>query len=133
MTEQNVLVVTVDDETDPYEAGLEAIQTLKEGEHLDRPATVRFPDESQLTDVFNERTYRLLRVIRDEAPDSIRETARLVGRDKKNVHEELTTLEALGVIRFEAAGRAKKPVFPYDDLVVTPLAHNPGDRVTGAL
>jgi len=132
MTEQNVLVVTVDDETDPYEEGLEAIQTLKEGEHLDRPATVRFPNESQLTDVFNERTYTLLRVIRDEEPESIRETARLVGRDKKNVHEELTTLEALGVIRFETVGRAKKPVFPYDDLVVSPLANDPGDGATAA-
>jgi len=132
MTEQNVLVVTVDDETNPYEEGLEAIQTLKEGEYLDRPATVRFPNESQLTDVFNERTYTLLRVIRDEEPESIRETARLVGRDKKNVHEELTTLEALGVIRFETVGRAKKPVFPYDDLVVSPLAHDSGDGATAA-
>jgi len=132
MTEQNVLVVTVDDETNPYDEGLEAIQTLKEGEHLDRPATVRFPNESQLTDVFNERTYTLLRVIRDEEPESIRETARLVGRDKKNVHEELTTLEALGVIRFKTVGRAKKPVFPYHDLVVSPLAHDPGDGATAA-
>jgi len=132
MIEQNVLVVTVDDETNPYEEGLEAIQTLKEGEYLDRPATVRFPNESQLTDVFNERTYTLLRVIRDEEPESIRETARLVGRDKKNVHEELTTLEALGVIRFETVGRAKKPVFPYDDLVVSPLAHDSGDGATAA-
>ena len=132
MTEQNVLVVTVDDETNPYEEGLEAIQTLKQGEHLDRPATVRFPNESQLTDVFNERTYTLLRVIRDEEPESIRETARLVGRDKKNVHEELTTLEALGVIHFKTVGRAKKPVFPYDDLVVSPLAHDPSDGATAA-
>ena len=132
MTEQNVLVVTVDDETNPYEEGLEAIQTLKEGKHLDRPATVRFPNESQLTDVFNERTYTLLRVIRDEEPESIRETARLVGRDKKNVHEELTTLEALGVIHFKTVGRAKKPEFPYDDLVVSPLAHDSGDGATAA-
>jgi predicted transcriptional regulator len=132
MTEQNVLVVTVDDETNPYEEGLEAIQALEEGERLDRPATVRFPDESHLTDVFNERTYTLLRVIRDDEPGSIRETARLVGRDKKNVHEELTTLEALGVIRFEAVGRAKKPVFPYDELVVTPLAHDSGDEAAAA-
>jgi predicted transcriptional regulator len=123
----NVLVVTVDDEGDPYREGLDAIRQLKGGEPVDQPAIVRFPNESQLTDVFNERTYTLLGVIRDEQPDSIRETARLVGRDKKNVHEELTTLEALGVIRFEEEGRAKRPVFPYDDLVVTPLTDRSGD------
>lgn len=123
----NVLLVTVDDEHNPYEAGLDAIRQLGAGEAIDQPATIRFADESRLTDVFNERTYTLLRVIRDETPGSIRETARLVGRDKKNVHEELTTLEALGVIRFEADGRAKRPVFPYDELVVTPLARGPSD------
>ena len=123
----NVLVVTVDDEGDPYREGLDAIRQLTGGESVDQPAIVRFPNESQLTDVFNERTYTLLGVIRDEQPNSIREAARLVGRDKKNVHEELTTLEALGVIRFEEKGRAKRPVFPYDDLVVTPLTDRSGD------
>jgi predicted transcriptional regulator len=127
MTDNNILVITVDDTPDTYEAGREAIQQLTDGESIDQPATVRFPNESQLTDVFNEQTYTLLRVIRDEAPASIRETARLVGRDKKNVHEELTTLEALGVIRFENSGRAKQPRFPYDDLVVTPLAQSTED------
>ncbi|WP_318566973.1 hypothetical protein [Salinigranum marinum] len=128
----NVLLVTVDSETNPYEEGLEAIQQLTEGESIDQPATVRFPNESQLTEVFNERTYTLLRVIRDEAPESIRETARLVGRDKKNVYQELTTLEALGVIRFEEVGRAKRPVFPYDELIVTPLARGSGDGAAAA-
>jgi predicted transcriptional regulator len=128
----NVLLVTVDSETNLYEEGLEAIQQLTAGESIDQPATVRFPNESQLTKVFNERTYTLLRVIRDESPASIRETARLVGRDKKNVHQELTTLEALGVIHFEEAGRAKKPVFPYDDLIVSPLARGSGDGAAAA-
>jgi predicted transcriptional regulator len=126
----NVLLVTVEDEANPYSEGLEAIRQLEAGESIDQPATVRFPSESRLTEVFNERTYTLLRVIRDEGPASIRETARLVGRDKKNVHEELTTLEALGVIRFEEEGRAKKPVFPYDELIVTPLARRSGDGAT---
>jgi predicted transcriptional regulator len=128
----NVLLVTVDSETNPYEEGLEAIQQLTEHESIDQPATVRFPNESQLTKVFNERTYTLLRVIRDEAPESIRETARLVGRDKKNVHQELTTLKALGVIRFEEVGRAKKPVFPFDELIVSPLARDSSNGETAA-
>jgi len=133
MTERtNVLLVTIDSETNPYEEGLEAINQLTADESIDQPATVRFSNESQLTKVFNERTYALLRLIRDEEPGSIRETARLVGRDKKNVHQELTTLEALGVIRFEEAGRAKKPVFPYDELIVTPLARGSGDGAAAA-
>lgn len=79
----NVLLVTVDSETNPYEEGLEAIKQLTADESTDHPATVRFPDESQLTNVFNERTYTLLFVIRHEEPESIRETAPLVERNKR--------------------------------------------------
>lgn len=48
----------------------------------------------------------------------------------KNVHGELSTLEALGVIRFAEEGRAKRPVFPYDDLVISPLGESDGDAAT---
>ncbi|MFC7081669.1 hypothetical protein [Halorussus caseinilyticus] len=86
-----------------------------------------FANEKQLGSVFDERTYALLRVVRENSPDSIRETARLVGRDVKNVHRELTKLEALGIIRFEKDGQSKRPVFPYDDLFISPFAHDAGD------
>ena len=67
----------------------------------------------------------LLETIADAAPESIRETARLVDRDVKNVHEELSELERLGVIRFETSGRAKQPVFPYEEIVISlPFDHD---------
>jgi len=88
---------------------------------VEKPAKLTLPNEEALGEIFNERTYTLLRVIREEKPSSIRETARLVDRDKKNVHEELTQLEALGVIRFEDDGYVKQPVFPYDNLFIMPF------------
>jgi len=126
---QNVLVVTVGDE-DIYEEGLEAIQRMKEGGAIDEPAVLSFADEEQLAEVFDGRTYSLLRVIREEEPEGIRATARLVERDVKNVHQELTKLEALGVIRFEEEGRSKKPVFPYDDLLIRPFADDHSEPVS---
>ncbi|ELZ18958.1 hypothetical protein C478_00730 [Natrinema thermotolerans DSM 11552] len=132
MSTTNVLLVTIGDADGLYEEGREAIRTLRGGESVDRPATVTFANERQLSDVFNERTYALLRVIRDEDPESIRETARVVGRDVKNVHEELTTLEALGIIRFDDDGQSKRPVFPYDDLIISPFAHDSSDSAPAA-
>lgn len=121
MTTNNILLVTIGDGTDVYEEGLESIQSLKEGEPIEKPAKLTLPNEEVLGEIFNERTYTLLRVIREEEPSSIRETARLVDRDKKNVHEELTQLEALGVIRFEDDGYVKQPIFPYDNLFIEPF------------
>lgn len=131
-SERNVLYVTIGDGETLYEAGLEAIRALEGGEPVEQPATLTFADEEQLSDVFNERTYTLLRVVREEEPGSIRETARMVGRDVKNVHQELTTLEALGIIRFDERGQAKRPVFPYDDLVISPFSHDDGDATAAA-
>ncbi|MFB6361472.1 MAG: hypothetical protein ABEH59_09145 [Halobacteriales archaeon] len=119
--DENVLLVTIGREEGLYERGRDAIETMRDREPVDQAAIIRFADEHQLGEVFNERTYRLLRIIRDEQPDSIRETARLVDRDVKNVHQELSRLEALGVIRFDDAGQAKRPVFPFDDLVISPF------------
>jgi len=127
---KNVLLVTVGGGEELYEEGLEAIRQLERGEPVGSPTTVTFADEKQLGEVFDERAYTLLRVIREDHPDSIRETARLVGRDVKNVHEELTRLEALGIIRLEERGQSKRPVFPYDDLLISPLAPASGDAAS---
>lgn len=123
----NVLVVTIGDGEGLYERGRHAIRQLEAGEPVERSATITFANEQQLGEVFNERTYKLLRVIRENEPQSIRETARMVERDVKNVHEELSTLEALGVIRFDEEGQAKRPVFPYDDLVISPFGEDDSD------
>ena len=128
----NVLLVTIGSGETIYDDGLDAIQKLTDGQSIDTPATVTFADEKQLSEVFNERTYTLLRVIREDHPESIRETARLVDRDVKNVHQELTMLEAVGVIRFVDEGRSKRPVFPYDDLVISPFDHTSGDPAAAA-
>jgi predicted transcriptional regulator len=126
----NVLLITVKKDGELYTSGREAIQRLKGGETIDQPTTITFPNEKRLAETFNERTYTLLNAIRKHGPESIRETARLVERDKKNVYEELKTLETLGVIRFEEDGQSKRPVFPYDDLVIRPFDDGRKDAAT---
>ena len=88
MTEtENVLLVTIGGDEHMYERGRDAIEALEADEQIDEPATIRFANEHQLGEVFNERTYRLLRIIREDEPDSIRET---VARDTTD--RELVTV-----------------------------------------
>jgi predicted transcriptional regulator len=133
--DHDVLIITVrQDGENLYEEGRDAIEALDRGETVEQPDSVTFPNETMLAQTFTERTLGLLRVITDAEPESIRETARLVERDVKNVHEELARLETMGVIHFAEEGRSKRPVFPYDELVITvPFGQRSNDETDRAV
>ena len=133
--DHNVLVITVrQDGESLYDEGRDAIEALDRGEAVEQPDSVTFPNETMLAQTFTEQTLGLLRVITDAEPESIRETARLVERDVKNVHEELAHLEMMGVIHFAEEGRSKRPVFPYDELVISvSFGHRSNDETDSAV
>lgn len=79
--------------------------------------TISFPDVDTATAVFTDSTLALLRALNIHEPASIREAARLVERDKKNVHDQLRKLAAYGVVEFVMEGNAKQPVVTYDEIV----------------
>jgi predicted transcriptional regulator len=115
----STLLVTVQSNEEFYEESREAIERLQRGEAIEEPDSFSFPTVDLLFETFNSQTMQLLETIAEEGPDSIRETARLVDRDVKNVHQELTELERLGLIQFEQDGRAKRPIFPYDQVMIS--------------
>ena len=118
-TTSKTLLVTVQSNNELYREGREALEQLRRGESVDKPDTFAFETSQLLFETFNPRTMALIETISDAQPESIRETARLVERDVKNVHQELTELERLGIIRFETSGQSKQPVFPYEEIVIS--------------
>jgi len=118
-TTADTLLITVQSDDDLYRDGRETIERLRRGDEVNDPDRFAFKSSDLLFETFNPRTMALLETIADAAPESIRETARFVDRDVKNVHEELSELERLGVIRFETSGRAKQPIFPYEEIVIS--------------
>ena len=74
--------------------------------------------------MLSAKNLELVRTIATEEPESVRELARLVDRDIKNVSAALNRLKAIGLVELEASGRAKKPRVWYDhvelDIQVTP-------------
>ena len=79
--------------------------------------TLSFPNVDTATAVFTDSTLALLRALNVHEPASIREAARLVARDKKNVHDQLRKLAAHGIVEFAEEGNAKRPIVAYDEIV----------------
>lgn len=106
-------------------------ETLRAIDAGDRPEPYfecTFHDPDQLHRVTRPKNVELLRTIAREAPSGVRETARLVGRDVRQVHRNLTELAELGLIDFEDEGQSKRPTVWYDTIEVgLPLLNSEGD------
>jgi predicted transcriptional regulator len=116
---RTVLTIKVESDEafhDRVQADLEALDA---GVELDETHELSLPDERALARVLSASNLELVRTIAAESPESIRETARLVDRDVKDVHENLTELDQYGLIEFERDGRAKRPVVWYDDIEIS--------------
>jgi predicted transcriptional regulator len=69
------------------------------------------------TAIFTDSTLALLRALNVHEPASMREAARLVDRDKKNVYDRLRKLAVHGIVEFAEEGNAKRPVVAYNGIV----------------
>lgn len=112
----DTLHVTVESTSEFFEEAREDLNRLDSGADLDDRYVLSLPDEQALERVLNAKNLQLLRTIANERPESIRELARLVDRDVKNVSTALSRLEAVGLVRFDHDDRAKRPIVWYDGI-----------------
>lgn len=91
---------------------------VNEGSDIDDVDVLSVPDLATLSRVLSKTNLELIQAIAEHEPGSMREAARLVERDIKNVSEDLNFLAELDIVEIETDGRAKRPVVPYDDIEV---------------
>lgn len=119
-TDDNLRVMHIrfrEGDTDRVEQTLDA---LDRGETPEPYFERVYNDPDELHRITYPKNLELLRTVARERPASIRETARLVERDVRQVHENL---EELGLVAFEETGNARRPSVWYDELTVElPLA-----------
>jgi len=116
-----ILKVTVGDRERLHQRTRERIKAAEAGEELDDAQPVlNFGSYAELSLLLSPKNLELLEMISEHEPESIREAATLVDRDYKQVHQNLTELDAIGVIEFEAGGPggAKTPTLAYDGLEI---------------
>lgn len=109
----------------------DTLRALDAGDDTDPYFECTFHDLDQLHQVTRPTNLALLRTIVREEPSGIREVARLVDRDVRQVHRNLTELESLGLIEFEQDGQSKRPTVWYDSIAVDlPLLDSERDSET---
>lgn len=127
----STLIVTVNSDAEFHDGVVDAIESLEAGEPVDPTPALSFASYEELMGALTPSVLELIGAIRREVPDSINDAARVVDRDVKNVHEELTRLAQLGIIYFEEEGRSKRPVVWFDELVIDlPFESEDGDTAT---
>ncbi|WP_348611503.1 hypothetical protein [Halobaculum rarum] len=130
---ESTLVVTVKSSSEFHDDITDGIEALEQGDAVDSTPTLSFTSYDDLMETLTPRVLGLIEAIHREESASINETARVVDRDVKNVHEELSRLAQLGIIFFEEDGQSKRPVVWFDELVINlPSDPDTGDMTTAA-
>ncbi|EMA72729.1 HVO_A0114 family putative DNA-binding protein [Halorubrum distributum] len=116
------LHITVGDREQLREDALQFVQDV-EADDLDEQdgkATLQFGTYDDFVDSLTPLRLELIQAIAEEAPESMREAARLVERDVSDVHSDLKQLEVLGILTLEEGGPsgAIQPVVPFDRIEV---------------
>lgn len=99
----------------------ERIADAQDGEDLDdAQPRLNFESYADLSRLLSSTNLELLEAIHRHDPESISAVAELVGRDYKQVHQNISELEDIGVIELEGSGegKAKKPTLAYDGLEI---------------
>jgi predicted transcriptional regulator len=129
------LYVTVKSEAQFLRDGREAAEALvaNDAESVARPHELSFPSVAALFREFTPKKVELLGALVEHQPESITETADVVDRDVKNVHQNLVEFAELGVVKFVEDGRAKRPVARYDGLQIdVPFVDRPAEGASPA-
>jgi predicted transcriptional regulator len=130
---ESALVVTVKSSSEFHDDVSDGIEALERGDAANSTPTLSFASYDDLMETLTPRVLDLIEAIRREEPASINETARVVDRDVKNVHEELSRLAQLGIIFFEENGQSKRPIVWFDELVINlPFDSEANDTATAA-
>lgn len=118
MTEPKTLKVRLDGESQTEQL-LEDIEAMERGKDLPEQHVLVFETEAELQRLLSPSNLDLLRAIRRHDPESMRAAAKLVDRDFKDVHRNLTELDNLNVITLIEEGRSKRPVVRFDEIDIT--------------
>jgi predicted transcriptional regulator len=99
------------------EAG-ETFERLTKGKAVKQKRAVYFVNLKEMRRVLTEKRLEILKAIRDRKPSSVYALARMVDRDLKNVLQDISYLQELGIVTVTETGMKKIPHFDYDRISI---------------
>jgi predicted transcriptional regulator len=89
---------------------------LAKGKKIKPKSAVYFSNLKEMRRALTERRLELLKTIKDERPSSVYQLSKLLNRDLKNVLQDVSYLNELGIIEVTKTGDKKIPQFHYDKI-----------------
>ena len=99
------------------EAG-EVFEKLSKGESVQKKTAIYFNNLKEMRKVLTEKRLELLKVIKDKKPASVYELSKMVNRDIKNVLQDLSYLQELGLVEITQTRDKKIPHVGYDKIAL---------------
>lgn len=133
-TESRTLTVRVGTPEEAFDKLGERFAALDRGERPEPLFEVVLQREEDLQRLLSPQNVHLIRTIARQEPSSIRETARFVERDVRQVHGNLHELERMNLVRFEQEGRAKRPTVWYNNIEIElPVSDRKEPRMSSSM
>ena len=86
---------------------------LQHGEKVEKRTGIYFESIDAMRKVLTNKRLTILKVIKEEEPNSVYALAKLLGRDLKNVNQDLKMLVDIGLVTVELVKDDKKRIVPH--------------------
>ncbi len=118
-----VLEIRVESLEDSLNRFKEVFNQIVSNKNVKQEEYIAFSSVEEISKVLTPKRLQLLRFIKDNKPYSIREIAKQLNRDYKNVYTDLKLLKELGIIELKEKNGSLVPVVLYDEIdIKVPIA-----------
>jgi len=93
----------------------ETWKKLEAGKKVKKKEGIYFDSIDTMRSVLTDKRLSILKAIRERQPKSVYELAKLLGRDLKNVNQDLKLLADVGLVTLEKTETDKKRMIPHVD------------------
>jgi predicted transcriptional regulator len=93
----------------------ETWKSVESGKRVRKEEGIYFESIDDMRSVLTNNRLTILRVIRENKPKSVYELSKMLGRNLKNVNEDLKLLAEIGLVTLEATKKDRKRITPHVD------------------